>query len=97
MYRTKASTCPQSETLNGQIGREETADLRSRFREFQLLRQMVRIAECGRVAPSLDNSFHQTNFARNENSKLKGSSDSKPGSRARSGDGERAPRRRASR
>jgi hypothetical protein len=59
MHRTKASTLSRREKLNRQIGREKSADLRSLFREFQLLRQRVRIAQCGRVAPSLDNSFHQ--------------------------------------
>ena len=44
-------------------------DLKSRFLELQLLRQKVRIAECGRIARTLDGSNHKIQFSLAEPSK----------------------------
>jgi hypothetical protein len=58
MCRTKASTFPNNKKIKRQDIGGRCADLRSRFLELQLLRRQVRIAQCGTVAPSLDEPPH---------------------------------------
>lgn len=49
--------------------KDSAADLKSRFLELQLLRQKVRIAECGRRARALDGSNYEVQYSRAEPSK----------------------------
>ena len=42
--------------------RREMADLKRRFLEIQLLRQKLRIAQCGRIAPAREDQFPTLGF-----------------------------------
>ena len=59
MRKTKASTFSDAKKIERQDSRGLTTDLRSRFLELQMLRQRVRVAQCGTIAPYLDEPLYQ--------------------------------------
>ena len=63
MRRTKAAFSETKQTIQQDIGALAT-DLRDRFRELQLIRQQVRIAQCGTLAPYMNEPQCEALFAR---------------------------------
>lgn len=54
MRKTKASTFSDTKNIERRAIRGQTTDLRTRFLELQVLRRRVRVAQCGTMAPYLD-------------------------------------------
>lgn len=59
MRKIRASTFSDTKNIERPTIRRVTTDLRSRFLELQVLRQRVRVAQCGTMAPYLDEPPYQ--------------------------------------
>ena len=54
MRRMEAPQPPRATNAKNRTKKRPSADLRRQFLELQRLRERVRIAQCGRMAPSLE-------------------------------------------
>jgi hypothetical protein len=56
----KAAPFLHDRSIKRQAKKDSLADLKIRFLELQELRQKVRFAECGRIAPASDEVYFRT-------------------------------------
>ena len=62
MRRMEAPQPPRAKSAKNRTKKRPSTDLRRQFLELQRLRERVRIAQCGRMAPPLEDTCEQVRY-----------------------------------